>query len=113
MRHDQDRLLDMLDAIRAIEDRVSNRAKFDEDDMLRVWCLHHIVVIGEAASGVSDALRGRHTSVPWRRIVAMRNAVVHGYFHVDWDEVWSVIETDLEQLHKNVESVIRAEGWEP
>jgi uncharacterized protein with HEPN domain len=31
-------------------------------------------------------------------IIGMRNAVVHGYFDVDWDEVWAVVERDLERL---------------
>jgi hypothetical protein len=42
MRHDEDRLLDILDAIKAIQDQVQSRDMFDKDKMLRVWCLHHI-----------------------------------------------------------------------
>jgi uncharacterized protein with HEPN domain len=41
----------------------------------------------------------------------MRNAVVHGYFEVDWDQVWIVVERDLEPLRVEVEKVLEAEGW--
>lgn len=111
MRSDEDRILDISEAIAAIVERVRLRKDFDDDELLRVWCLHHIVVIGEAASRVSEALKERYPEVPWRRIVAMRNAVVHGYFQVDWDQVWAVVERDLDPLRVAVDGILTAEGW--
>ncbi len=114
MRPDEDRLRDMLDAIDAIRSRVgSTRAEFDADAMVRVWCLHHITIIGEAAARLSEELRQKHPATPWRGIIGMRNAVVHGYFDVDWDEVWIVIERDLLPLQGALETVLREEGWKP
>jgi uncharacterized protein with HEPN domain len=40
----------------------------------------------------------------------MRNAVVHGYFQVDWDEVWNVVERELEPLRKAIAEIIDAEN---
>jgi uncharacterized protein with HEPN domain len=113
MRRDEERLRDILDAVAAIQRRAGNdRRAFDADELLRVWCLHHLTVIGEAVAGLSAELRGRYTSTPWRDIVGMRNAVIHGYFSVDWDEVWAVVERDLDQLAESVKDIIAAEGWE-
>ena len=112
MRADADRLLDMLEAIDAIQKEAKNRADFEANEMVRVWCLHHIVVLGEAAAGVSGALRARHPGVPWRRMVAMRNAVVHGYFRVDWDEVWNVVDRELESLRRSLAEVLASENDE-
>jgi len=54
MRSDEDRLRDVLDAIEAIQTRAgSDRTLFDADELIRVWCLHHLIIIGEAAAGVS------------------------------------------------------------
>ena len=109
MRADADRLLDILEAIDAIQKEATSRADFDANKMVRVWCLHHIVVIGEAAARVSEALRARHSEVPWRRVVAMRNAVVHGYFQVDWDEVWNVVEREMAPLRRTLGDVLATE----
>ena len=109
MRADVDRLLDILEAIDAIQKEATSRAHFDTNKMVRVWCLHHIVVIGEAAARVSEALRARCPEVPWRRVVAMRNAVVHGHFQVDWGEVWNVVERELEPLRKSLVEVLASE----
>lgn len=105
MRSDSDRLLDILEAIAAIQENAGSRQRFDDDKMLRVWCLHHILVIGEAAARVSESTRNLHPDIPWRRVIAMRNAVVHAYFHVDWEEVWNVVERDLEPLRLAVAAI--------
>ena len=44
-----------------------------------------IEIIGEAARGITDELREAHPEVPWRRMVAMRNVLIHGYFAIDVD----------------------------
>jgi uncharacterized protein with HEPN domain len=111
VRADNDRLLDILEAIAAIQEQAQTRERFDADKMLRVWCLHHIVVIGEAAARVSQATRERCATVPWRRVIAMRNAVVHAYFQVDWEEVWNVVDHDLEPLRVAIAAIL-AEGNE-
>jgi uncharacterized protein with HEPN domain len=109
MRADTDRLLDMLDAIAAIQEHAQSHEAFDKDKMLRVWCLHHIVIIGEAAARVSEVTRLQHPEVPWRAVIGMRNAVVHGYFQVDWQEVWNVVERNLEPLRKSIATIVEGE----
>lgn len=112
MRRDEDRLRDMLDAIAAIQRRVgAERAVFDADELIRVWCLHYVTIIGEAAATPSEQIREKHPACPWREIIGMRNAVVHGYFAVDWDEVWVVVERDLDPLRGAIEAILQAEGW--
>jgi uncharacterized protein with HEPN domain len=109
VRADRDRLLDILEAIAAIQEQAQTRERFDADRLLRVWCLHHIVIIGEAAARVSQPMREQHANIPWRRVVAMRNAVVHAYFQVDWEEVWNVVDHDLEPLRISIAAIV-AEG---
>ena len=114
MRHDEERLRDIVEAIDAIRSRAgSDRARFDADEMVRVWCLHHLTIIGEATGRLSPELRVRHPAAPWRAIIGMRNAIVHGYFEVDWDAVWTVVERDLAGLRDSIVAVMTAEGWSP
>lgn len=39
-----------------------------------------------------------HPDTNWKVIVAMRHFLVHGYYQVDPEEVWNVIEQDLQPL---------------
>jgi Ribonuclease HepT-like len=47
-----------------------------------------VEIIGEAARSMSPELLEAHPQVPWRRIAAMRNLLVHAYFEIDADAVW-------------------------
>ncbi len=60
MRSDQDRLIDILTAIEKINSRVTGTLEgFEADDMLQVWTIHYLQVIGEAARGVSPSVKDR------------------------------------------------------
>ena len=108
MREDQDRLADVVEALDAIQRRVGiDRASFDANELLRVWALHHLLIVGEACARVSESLQAKYPEVPWRQIVGMRNVIVHGYFEVDWDEVWQVVIGDALTLRKSVEEILR------
>ena len=107
MRDDREKLLDILEAIENIERRMpSSRDAFMDDELIQVWMVYHITVIGEAASGVSSNTRTRFPDVPWTDIVAMRNVLVHQYFGVDPNEVWSTIEKDIPNLKGNITRIL-------
>ena len=36
--------------------------------------------------------------IPWREVVGMRNHIAHGYFDINTDLVWDVIQNDLSPL---------------
>jgi uncharacterized protein with HEPN domain len=99
VRRDAQRLRDVLEAVAAIERHTAGgRAAFDADELVRVWCLKHIEIIGEALGRLSDEFKLTHSDLPWREATAMRNQLVHGYFQVDWTQVWNVVERDLPAL---------------
>lgn len=41
-------------------------------------------------------------------MIGMRHVLVHGYFEINLDIVWSVIENDLSSLKKEIESILHA-----
>ena len=56
MRGDIERLIDITEAIDAIvRHTAAGREPFDANELVRVWCLRHIEVIGEAASRLSES----------------------------------------------------------
>ncbi|MCY3801366.1 MAG: DUF86 domain-containing protein [Chloroflexi bacterium] len=60
--------------------------------------LRNIELIGEAATHVPHDIREAHPEIEWRRIVATRNRVAHGYLGIDDDVVWDVNQTDIPDL---------------
>ncbi len=107
MRDDAGRLQDILDSIQRIQERIGGgRQRFESDEMLQVWVVHHLQIIGEAARSISQALRAAHPEVPWASVIAMRNLLVHEYFGIDIEEVWSTAVNDLPLLRPLVETML-------
>ena len=106
MRSDADRLSDILEAIAKIEERITDSIHaFQGDEMLQVWVIHHLQVIGEAARSVSQSLKDRHPEVPWPQIIALRNILVHEYFGLNMHQVWTMTQKDLPQLEGQVQHI--------
>jgi uncharacterized protein with HEPN domain len=110
MRSDRERLLDILEAIEKINSYKGDRLNFDSDELLQVWFVHHLQVIGEAASRLSENIREKHPELPWGQMIGMRHILVHGYFDVDLDVVWNAVELNLAQLKYQVEALLQQTG---
>jgi uncharacterized protein with HEPN domain len=106
VRRDDERLADILEAAEKIAVRAAKgRAAFDADEDTQIVLVHLIQVLGEAASGLSDAFIAQYPEVPWRQIIATRNRVVHGYFEVDLDILWDVAIIDVPELASQVRRI--------
>ncbi|MEA2561735.1 MAG: hypothetical protein QOH06_3239 [Acidobacteriota bacterium] len=112
MRDSRERVLDILEAIERIEKYAANgRESFDRDELVQVWILHHLQVLGEAVNALRPFLHEEFPEVPWAQIVGMRNVLVHQYFEIDTDIVWTVVERELPRLKAQFHSMLAA--WEP
>ncbi|MCT8338353.1 DUF86 domain-containing protein [Methanoculleus sp. Afa-1] len=103
MRDGNERLLDILEAIEEIERyAVQGREAFLQDELVQVWMLHHLQIIGEAAARLPFDLRTASPDVPWKQVIGLRNILVHAYFRVDPDEIWVVVDHDIPALREEV-----------
>jgi len=99
----------MLTAIdRILAKTAQGREAFEADEMLQVWVLHHLHVIGETARCLSDDFRRQHADKAWGKAAGMRNILVHRYLEIDAGQVWSVVEHDLRPLRPRVASILAA-----
>ena len=107
MRADRERLLDIKEAIEAIEKySLENQTDFEENELIQVWVVHHLRIIGEACRALSNNLKKKYSNVPWSKIIGMRNILVHAYFRVDAEIAWSVLVNDLPDLKRQIELML-------
>lgn len=55
-------------------------------------------IIGEAANQIPRSLQEENPSIAWHSVVSFRNRLIHGYFGVDYQILWYVIQNDLADL---------------
>jgi uncharacterized protein with HEPN domain len=97
---DRVRILRMLEAADAIAAfiAVRDRAALDTDRMFLFALVRAVEVFGEAASRVSAETRAAAAAVPWSKITAMRNRLIHAYFDIDRDILWKTAGEEIPAL---------------
>lgn len=102
------RLRHMLDAARDALSFTAGKARGDLDagKMLCHSLVRCIEIIGEAASRVSLEGQAEFPRVPWKKIVNMRNRLVHAYYDINLDTVWNTVVEDLPPLVSELERIL-------
>jgi uncharacterized protein with HEPN domain len=88
------------------EVRVLTREQFVADPRARRALVKSIEIIGEAVKNIPEAMRRRAAQVPWRSIAGMRDNLVHGYFGIDYDLVWTVASEQVPVLAAEITRLI-------
>lgn len=85
-------------------------AQYEVDAMLRSAVERQFEIIGEALAQLArldEALAARISE--YRRIIAFRNILVHGYAEVDPRIVWDIVESKLPALRQEVAALLEEE----
>ncbi len=82
------------------------RADLDSDRMLLYAVVRAVEIVGEAASKMSEELRLSAPAIPWQAIVGMRNRVVHAYFDIDADIVWTTAREEIPVLRGAIQRLL-------
>jgi len=105
MKVDRTYLLHILEAIEKIEGYIAS-ADFDDfsdNDMMIDAVVRELEIIGEAARNLSDSFQDKHFEIPWYKIKAMRNVLIHEYFGVNLKVVWDTCKNDIPALKTFIE----------
>ncbi len=98
-----------MEAIERIEKYVVHgKARFQTDELIQNWIIHHLQIIGEACRALSPDFQKGHPEVPWAQIVGMRHILVHDYFGIDLVEVWKAVERDLPILKTKIQGLVHS-----
>ena len=76
---------DIWEAIEKIQRYVAglDHDTFIKDDKTIDSVVRNLEIIGEAANRVPEDFRAQHTEIEWRKIIGLRNRIVHDYFSID------------------------------
>jgi uncharacterized protein with HEPN domain len=101
-------LWDMLTAGEMIQRFLDNKTfeDFLQDDMLRAAVERNLGIIGEAARRLSEEFKQEHPEIPWARIIAQRNILIHEYNDIDYRKIWEVISFHLPRLIDRIRLLI-------
>ncbi len=81
----------------------------ENSEKLDAVCMQFIA-IGESLKGLDKVTQQQllktDDSVPWRKVMGLRDIIAHHYFDVDADQIWWIIENELTPLLKAIRGFI-------
>lgn len=69
--------------------------------MVQDAVIRNFEIIGEAATRLSPIVRDR-SGADWKKIIAFRNRLIHGYWSVDLFLDWDAVTNDIPRLKAEV-----------
>lgn len=101
-------LNDILEAMESIERFVEGMEfeSFQSDDKTTSAVIRKFEIIGEAARNIPDEIKRQHPQVPWKEMAGMRDRLIHAYFGVDDNLVWTTIKNRIPEPKPLVRDVI-------
>ena len=101
---DKGRLEHILGAINKAQEYTNGISKEQllADSLRTHATIYNIQVIGEAVYKLSTEFKANHADTNWRQIEKMRHILVHDYYQINMDILWTIITDDLQPLKEQV-----------
>ena len=74
--------------------------------MMQHACVKQLEIIGKASNNITSAFRSLHTAIPWREAIDLRNVLIHEYFGVNYEIVWTIIQRDIPKLKRQITELL-------
>lgn len=105
----QQRIQDILTCARNIETFTENMTfeEFLNDPRSIRAVAFEFITIGEASRAVPVEIQARHPNIPWAKMQGIRNILVHEYFRLDEEILWTAAQEDIPALIASLEDVLK------
>ncbi|MCP4105263.1 MAG: DUF86 domain-containing protein [Desulfobacteraceae bacterium] len=82
---------------------------FLQNSLVQDGVIRQLEIIGEAIKNLSSELRNRHPHISWRDFAGMRDKLIHQYFGVDLQIVWTTATDDIPEIKEKINKILEKE----
>ena len=72
--------------------------EFETDKMRRLAVERQLEVIGQAANKISSETQTNYHSVPWGKVIGLRNKLAHDYGEILAKRIWDISKKSIPEL---------------
>ena len=111
MKDDRLYVIHIGECLARIEQYIAGgREAFMHSTLIQDAVLRNLQTIGQSVGRLSTVLREAYPKTNWRSIIGLRNVLVHDYLGISLERIWDIIEHDVPDLQRTVESILREPG---
>jgi len=101
---DKSCIWDAIDACNDIQEFITGMTftDFENSKMVRFAVERQLLVIGEASKNISEEFKKELESIPWKKIVGLRNIIAHEYGELLVERIWIVASENILDLKKSL-----------
>lgn len=102
-------LQDIAEAISAISLYIKDTGYFSflKDGRTRDAVVRNLEIIGEAAKNIHAPFKKIYPALPWKEMAGVRDKLIHQYFGINYEVVWTIASQDLPALQQSIEKIIK------
>src|SRR3989338_6554939 len=99
---------DIIMAMKSIEEFVGDMTfeKPESDEKTSSVVIRKFEIIGEAAKYMPSDVKEKYKDIQWKSMAGMRDRLIHAYFGIDYNLVWSAIKNEIPKLKPKLKKVL-------
>ncbi|HOK34765.1 MAG TPA: DUF86 domain-containing protein [Candidatus Paceibacterota bacterium] len=99
----------ILESIERIEEFTKNISKKDflKSTKTQDAVIRRLEIIGEATKNLPEEFIQKYPEIPWGELARLRDKLIHGYFGVDLNLTFEIVNKDLPKLKKQISKIVK------
>lgn len=108
-RKDEDLIQDIKECLTRIISYIKDMEYdvFENDFKTQDAVIRNVEIIGKAAKLLSSNLKSNFSDIPWADIAGTRDKLIHDYFGVNIDIVWSIAKEEIPKLEQQIDEIYK------
>ena len=108
-RGNKEFLSDIKEAIKRIKIYIKDikYTEFLKDLKTQDAVVRNFKILGEAVKNVSDDLKENYSKIPWKKIAGIKDKLIHHYFGVNFEIIWTIIKEELTDLDTQIKDILK------
>jgi uncharacterized protein with HEPN domain len=86
-----------------------SREVFDERGLVFDGTVRNLELLGEAANQLPEEVRAQAPEIEWRRLIDLRNILIHSYFGVNEEILWDLVQNKVRPLRTALHVLLATE----
>ncbi len=67
--------------------------------------VRNLETIRESCNALPEEIKEKYPDIEWRKIVGLRNILIHQYFRVDLKLMWDIVKNKLPELEEGIKEI--------